>query len=260
MTTAAAPRHTQFSRVLALTTTELQLLLRNKTVAVSSILLPLALGLFWAYSFPAGEDLRMQAMVVTLQLIVVVGMGVYVTATTTLVARRHARVLKRMRTSGISDRGLLTATLAPTVVLALGQLVVFAVINTVSGVPLPVEPLWLVVAIAGGFALALTAALATAVVTPSPERAQITTLPFTFVVLGAAAVVPLVPADGVLQALVAVPGAAVGTLVQAAYTGEMWGGDAFGIPAVVFPLLALSVWAQVFVWFARKRFRWDPRH
>jgi ABC-2 type transport system permease protein len=257
-TTAGSPQ-TPTGRVLALASTEVRLLLRNKTVAVSSILVPLALGAFWMFSMPTDGEPRMQAVVVSLQLAVVLGMGIYVSATQTVVARRHARVLKRLRTSSISDTGLLAGTLAPVVLMGIGQLVVFALIDVFFGSILPVRPAWLLLAVLGGIALALTAALATTVLTPSPERAQITTLPLTFVLLGAAIAVPVLPSDGWWQALIVIPGAAVGALVRTAFTGEMWGSDLFGIPAVILPVLALGVWPQVFATFAGRRFRWDPR-
>ncbi len=115
-------------------------MLRNKTVAVSSILLPVGLGVFWAFQFRSDGDPARQAVGVALQLAVALGMGIYVTATQTIVARRHARVLKRMRTSGLSDGGLLVATMAPSVVLGLVQLAVFAVVNVVTGAPQPSDP------------------------------------------------------------------------------------------------------------------------
>jgi ABC-2 type transport system permease protein len=262
MTTAttAAPTSTEAGRVLALTATEVRLVLRNRTVAVSAIVVPLGLGLFWSFTFGTGGDPASFAVVLALQLAVVLSMGIYVTATLTLVARRHARVLKRMRTSGMSDRGLLLATVAPSVVLGLAQLVVFAVINAATGAPLPVDPVPLVLAVLGGLALVVTAALATTIVTQSPERAQITTLPLTFVLLGAAIVLAIAPLDGWWQALVAVPGAAIGQLAQLTMTGATWAPGALGLPAAVPALVALVVWPVVFGVLAMRRFRWDPRH
>lgn len=247
------------SRMLALATVETRTMLRNRTVAVSAILIPLGLGAFWAVTFSGDGGPTGAAVVIALQLAVVLGMGVYVTATQTLVARRQSRVLKRLRTTGLSDAELLIATVAPTVVLGLVQLVVFAVVNTLAGVPMPADPVVLALAILGGLALAITAALATTVVTPSPERAQITTLPLVFVLLGAAIVLALAPLGGWWQAAVAVPGAAVGQLTQLAMTGATWAPGLAGLPAAVPALLASVAWPVVFATFAVRRFRWDPR-
>jgi ABC-2 type transport system permease protein len=262
MTTATttAASSTSTSRMLALAGAETRLIMRNRTVAVSSILIPIGLGVFWALTFRGDGGPEAYAVVIALQLAVVLGMGVYVTATQTLVARRQTRVLKRMRTTGLSDAELLLATVAPIVVLGLFQLAVFAVINLLTGVPVPTEPVALAVAILGGLALAVTSALATTIVTPSPERAQITTLPLVFVLLGAAIVLAIAPLGGFWQALVVVPGAAVGQLSQLAMTGGTWAPGLAGLPAAAPALLASVIWPVVFGMLALRKFRWDPRH
>ncbi|GEL20006.1 ABC transporter permease [Pseudonocardia asaccharolytica] len=246
---------TMTDKILALAGTELKLVFRNRTVAVSSVLVPIALGLFWAFSL-GGSDPRGWTLVIALQLAVTLGMGIYVTATQTVVARRHNLVLKRMRTSGISDTGLLGATVAPSVVLGIGQLVIFAVINAVFGAPLPSSPVPLVLALLAGLALMVAAALATTVVTPSPERAQVTTLPLVFVVLGAAVALLMLPLEGWWQALVALPGAGIGQLVRLAFAP---GGEAGGLLPTLLAAFTVLAWAVLFGWFARRRFRWDPR-
>jgi ABC-2 type transport system permease protein len=259
-TSTTAAGGTRPRRVPALVATELKLIMRNRTAAVSAILLPLGIGLFWAFTFDTDGDATRQSIVVALQLAVVLGMSVYVTATQTLVARRQARVLKRMRTTGLGDAGLLVATTAPSVALGIVQLAVFAVIDAVNGTPAPIDPVPLVPAVLGGLALAVAASFATAGVTTTPERAQITTMPIVFVMLGGAVVLTAVPLDSGLQALVLLPGAAVGQLVQLAMTGATWEPGAAGLPAVVPSLIALVAWTIVFGVFAKRRMRWDPRH
>ena len=252
MTTAAIAGSTPAQKVYALARTEVQLVLRNRTLAVSALLVPIALGVFWALSFGRGPEIW--PMVVSLQLAVTFGMGLYIAATQTIVARRHSRVLKRMRTSGISDSGLLSATLAPSIALSVVQLVVFAVID---GMPLPVNLVALLLAVPAGMVMMIAAALATSVVTPSPERGQITTLPLVFVMLGAAIAVAVIPAQGWLQALVVVPGAGIGMLTRIAFGGDVGLGTVVGTVVATVSLLA---WAAVFGYAARTRFRWDPRN
>jgi ABC-2 type transport system permease protein len=259
MTATTAASATPAGRVLALATAEVRLILRNKTVAVSSLVLPLGLGVLWAFQFGGVDDPARQAVSLSLQLAVALAMGVYFTATQTLVARRHSRVLKRMRTSGLSDRGLLVATLAPSVVLGVVQLVVFAVVNVGTGAPPPVDLAALLLAVVGGLALVVTAALATSIITPSPERAQITTLPLMFVMLGVGVVAAIAPAQGWWGALVIVPGAAVGELAQLAMIGGSWA-SSDGLPAILPPLAASVVWPLLLGAVALRRFRWDPRH
>ncbi|MFC5996013.1 ABC transporter permease [Pseudonocardia hispaniensis] len=242
-------------KILSLAGTELKLLFRNRTVAVSSVLVPIALGLFWALTLGDGGP-QAWSLVIALQLAVTLGMGIYVTATQIVVARRHNLVLKRMRTSGISDAGLLVATVAPSVLLGIGQLVIFAVINAMFGAPAPGAPVPLVLAVLAGLALMVAAALATTVVTPSPERAQITTLPLVFVVLGAAVALLMLPVEGWWRALVALPGAGIGQLVRLAFDADAATG---GLPAMLLAALTLLAWTVLFGWFAHRRFRWDPR-
>lgn len=255
MTTATFTPTSPVQKYVALAGAELRLVMRNRTMAVSTLLVPVALGVFWAFSFGGGPEVW--PMVVALQAAVTLGMGLYLTATQTVVARRHTRVLTRMRTSGISDPGLLTATLTPAMAIALIQIVIFAVIDVVMGVAVPVNPLALVAMLLGGAALMVTAALATSVFTPSPERAQITTLPLVFVMLGGAIAMAVIPTEGWVQALLLVPGAAVGTLVRLAFGGEIGMGAVTG---TIVATLALVVWAGVFARVAMQKFRWDPRN
>lgn len=261
MTTATLSTTTPTGRVLALASAEAKLVLPNRTVAVSSIILPLALGVFWAFSCGGQDGLPSAGAITTaLQLGVVLSMGVYVTATQTLVARRHSGVLKRMRTTGLSDRGLLVATVAPSILLGFVQLVIFAVFDAVTATAVPVDAVPLVLAVVGGIVLVVTAALATSVVTPSPERSQITTLPLTFVLLGGAVATSVIPLSiAPFQALALVPGAAVGQLVQLSMTGETWTPGFAGIPLVVPALVGLVLWSVVFARLALGKFRWEPR-
>jgi len=262
--TGPAPTSSAAAKAVALALTETRLMLRNRTVAVSSVFLPIAMGALFAFTFRSNlQDGSAAPLVfaslVAAQLAVVVGMTIYVTATQTVVARRHALVLKRMRTSGLTDAGLLAATLTPCAVIAVVQLLLFVPFDIYIGVAGVLDPLALVLAALGGVALAMAAALATTTVTATPERAQITTLPLVFVLLGAAIAAAVLPATGWWQALAAVPGAAIGLLVRFAFVGGAGEAGTGGLPAIVAPLVALVVWPVVFGVLARRSFRWEPR-
>lgn len=234
-------------RVLALTRSELRTIFRNKTVLISTLAIPLGMGVFFALTgFGEGSG----ANVIAMQLVMVLGLGIYVTATQTLVARRQSLVLKRLRTSGISDGGLLVATIAPAAVLALVQMLLFVGVDMAFGLPVPTSPLAIVLAVVGGVALVVTAALATSIVTPTAERAQITTLPLFFVMVGAAVVLSFLPLDGMAIMVNLVPGAALGSLSNVAF-----GGSAFSLVQVA----ALVLWPAVFATYARRNFRWEAR-
>ncbi|GAA4713910.1 hypothetical protein GCM10023215_66240 [Pseudonocardia yuanmonensis] len=231
-------------RITALVSSELRLILRNRTTLTSVLVVPLGLGVFLTFS-----QIGSPAYVVAMQLIFALGMGVYVGGTQTLVARRQSRVLKRFRTSGISDTGLLVGTVGPAAVLALGQLVLFGLFDVVAGLPVPTAPLALPLAVVGGLALVSTAALATSIVTPTAERAQITTLPLFFVMVAAAVIIAVLPAGGWLDALALLPGGALGALSRIAY----------GAPWSPYVLVSLVVWPVLFGWLATRNFRWDAR-
>lgn len=234
-------------RVLALTRSELRMIFRNKTVLISTLAIPLGMGIFFALTgFGDGSGSNIIAM----QLVMVLGLGIYVTATQTLVARRQNLVLKRLRTSGISDGGLLVATIAPAAVLALVQMVLFVAVDIGFGLPMPTSPLAIVLAVVGGVALVVTAALATSIITPTAERAQITTLPLFFVMVGAAVVLSFLPLEGMATMINMVPGAALGSLANVAF-----GGSAFSVVQIA----GLVIWPVIFALYARRNFRWEAR-
>jgi ABC-2 type transport system permease protein len=248
--------------LLSLSTTELRVLWRNRTAMFTGGLMPLAMGIFWVFVFPADTPGHW-AIVVALQLAVVVGMSVYVTATSTITARRHALVLKRLRTSEIQDARLLGGLVAPGVALAIAQLIVLAVVDAAEGAPVPAEPGALVLAVLAGLSLCLTAALATTLITPTPERAQITTMPLLFVLMGGAVALTLPVAalrSGTLpQTLMAVPGANIGRLTALAYSGHTWSIGVAGLPAALPPILAMIAWPLLLGWLSARYFRWEPR-
>lgn len=254
-----APSH--LGRAAALAAVEVKLLLRNRTAAVSSVVLPVAVGLFFLISgnAPKNGDPQAWGAILAVQFAITLTMGVYLTATQTVVARRHSRVLKRMRTTGLSDAGLLTATVAPAVAIAVVQIALFVVADAIAGAPLPADPLLLVLAVLGGMALCVTAGFATSIVTSSPERAQITTLPLFFLMLGAVIAAPFLPAGTWWQAVLAVPGAPIGQLTMLAFTGGGWEAGLAGLPTALPGLAALVVWPVVFAVLAKRHFRWDPR-
>lgn len=80
---------------------------------------------------------------------------------------------------------------------------------------MPADPISLGVAALLGLALCTAAAIATTVLTPSPERAQITTMPLAFILLGGAIALTQINSDSLRQALVAIPGTAIAQLVEA---------------------------------------------
>jgi ABC-2 type transport system permease protein len=249
MTTATMPR------VATLASTETQLVVRNRTLLIGSVIVPLALGVFWLFTFSSGR-----AVVPPLQFGMAIGLGVYVTATQTLVARRHSLVLKRLRTTGLPDNGILVATVAPAVVVGVALLAVFTVLDAVMGVPILTDPLPLLLAVVATMAMVIAAAMATAGLTPAPERTNVTTLPLSFLLLGGTVAMTFAPVGTWWDAVLLVPGAGLGRLMALAGNGQTWAPDVAGLPAVVLPVVSLVLWTFVFGRLSRRWFRWDRRH
>ena len=230
--------------ILALSRTEWTLLLRNKTAASLALGMPLLIGALLVAN--GSSD---WTFTITLQLVMMLGFTVYMTVTTSLVARRQDLYLKRLRTGEASDPVVITGLLVPTTLLGLAQAVVLLGVTTFAGAPLPDRPLMLVLAVVGGAAMCCAVGVATTGFTSTPELAQITTAPFFFALLGGA-LWPLV-ADSVDLRMLLVPGGPLAVLVKAA-----WGGPTDHVgPAAA----ALAAWVAIGCGLAVRLFRWEPR-
>lgn len=229
--------------VLALARAELKLLLRNKTVAVSSLLMPILVGLWAGSTLPDDAPPQAWAITLCLQLLMVLGFTVYFAVTAALASRREDLYLKRLRSGEASDAVILAGLLTPVVLLGVLQSALMLVISISMGAPVP-EPLPLLAALVLGMGLCLAAGVATSGRTSSSEQAQITTLPMFLALMG-----------GVLVAVVGpmwllLPGGGIGGLIHHAVTGE---GDALSSAA------SLLVWIVLFSLLAKSWFRWEPR-
>src|SRR6218665_4071349 len=95
--------------------------LRNKLVAAWAGLLPRAIGVFIVLT---QDRLPLPAPAGGLVVVFMQAMGIYVAGTTTLAGRRQTLCLKRLRTTRVSDFGILAGLLAPVAILSLLQVVV----------------------------------------------------------------------------------------------------------------------------------------
>lgn len=84
-------------------------------------------------------------------------------------------------------------------------------------------------------------------------------MPLAFVLLGGAIALTQIDSETLRQALVAVPGTAIGQLSRLAFDGDAWKSSAAGLPAVLPALAALLAWPAVFAAVARNRLRWDQQ-
>jgi ABC-2 type transport system permease protein len=230
--------------ILALSRTELTLLLRNKTAAALALVTPLLVGALLLANGP--ED---WTFTITLQLVMMLGFTIYITVTTSLVSRRQDLYLKRLRTGEASDPVVVVGLLVPVALLGLGQTVLLLGLSVAAGAPLPERPLLLLLAVVGGIALCGAVGAATSGITSTPELAQITTAPFFFALFGGA--VWTLVSDPVDLRMLLVPGGQIAELVKAA-----WGGPTDHVGQAV---LVLVAWIALGYGLATRWFRWEPR-
>lgn len=236
---------------LAIARSELRMLTRNKAVAVVAIAMPLAIGLYAALSEdrnPAGSS-----SVAGLQVLVMLGIGVYATATTTLASRRKDLFLKRLRSGALPDSAILAGLLLPVALVAVVQIgIVFAVLAAATGAtPSSIGVLSLGVVAAA--LMCVGAAMATSAVTVSAEQAQVTSLPFLIALLAGGIWASSTGLDDLTWIKRLVPGGAVSEVVTAAWTGTTW-------TAALPGLLALAAWATAGATAGLRYFQWEPRH
>lgn len=232
--------------------TEVTLLRRSGFALVFGVVLPVALGLsiLWA---EADTGRAGQGAGVGLVLVTLMTLTAYVSATTTLAARRQQSVLRCLRHSGASDLAILLGSLVPSALLTLAQTaMLLGVVAAADGLG-RVKPVPLLLAIVAGTAVACALAALTAAFTSAPELAQLTTTPIALAFLGGALWTARVPPDEVSWSMLALPGAAVTQLARLAWQMP---GAAGQLPAVLSLTLtavaAAAIASRVFIWDLRR--------
>jgi len=232
---------------LVLARAELALVWRSPLALANAVLLPVGAGVGWmllARDSPTG----LNADAVAMQVLLLLGCTPYLQAVTMLAARRQERVLKRLRESALTPAGAWAGLLAPLVLLGIVQTVLLIAVTLVAGVDPPGRWWPLAVAVGLGTACAAVLAVVTAVVTPAPELAQLTTVPVFLTLFGGG----LWVLQGGQWAFL-LPGGAVTELVRLAWhPGGAWF-DGWRDVAV---MVAVAGVAGLLAW---RYFRWDPR-
>ncbi|MGX6606135.1 ABC transporter permease [Micromonosporaceae bacterium Da 78-11] len=227
---------------------EFRLLVRSPFAIVMAGVVPTMLGFLIVW---AEQDSRKAGWggAAGLLLATLVAFTAYTGGTTALAARRQQFVLKRLRVSGVRDTAILASVLAPVAVLTLVQAVVLFGILATAG-HRPAQPGFLTVAALAGTAAGGALAVATAVVTSTPELAQITTSPIALAFCGGGLWAVRTPPAEITWSMLAVPGVPITQLTRSA-----WDGGPDMIPSVV-AVLVLTVVATP---IAVRLFVWDPR-
>lgn len=240
--------------MLTIARSELQQIVRNRLVFFSATIIPVGLSLL----FIAQRDTFSQlptgmGFLAGVFMVILISMGLYSTAVTTLAARRQTLFLKRLRSTAVSDASALVGILGPPALIGIIQ--VTAVLTVLA--VLTERPAEIPLLIVSGLALVLMMlglALATAGITTSPEHAQVTTLPVT---LGTSAVAFWIGFTGTEELGMlkrALPGGSATELTINAWNG---GTDLVDNLLLLPPTLG---WVVIGVVLARRFFRWEPRH
>ncbi|MHC9046830.1 ABC transporter permease [Microbacterium saperdae] len=234
-------------------TSELKQIVRNRSVLISATLIPLGTSALLIFGrdafrdFSAGIGFAVGSMMVSISVL-----GLYVTAVTTLAARRQTLFLKRLRSTAAGDASILAGLVAPPVVIsAIQLLIVLGVLAAVTDGP--ADPLLLVISGLLLLALMLALALATAGVTGSPEHAQVTTLPLTLGPIGLAMWIGLTSADSAPIVKALLPTGATTQLSINAWNGN----TAFGENLLL--ILPTLGWIAAALIMANITFHWEPR-
>lgn len=253
-------------RLLGLARAELTLLLRNRMQLVTALLMPVCVPFLYLPLARRGGAPESLAAGLGTMFVVVLLFVVYYNLLCAYVARRQDLVLKRLRTGEASDATVLTAAAVPALVIAAAMLVVMTAISIpLLDLPLPEQPVVLVVGLVLGAVMMVPLALMTANFTRTVEAAQVTCMPaMAVLVLGAGAVLPLdLMPEWFGRLMTVVPSAPITELVRlgwlgidadgAAVTGtDVWA--ALGLQSVI-----LLAWLALGIWVVRTRFRWEPR-
>ncbi|MFJ9553883.1 ABC transporter permease [Nocardiopsis sp. NPDC101807] len=237
--------------MLAIAHGELIQIFRNRLILVTMLVMPAASSAFYMYLQDRIPALDLGAVAAVLMFLVVT-MGLYTTAVTTLASRRQNLFLKRLRSTAVDDTRILAGLLLPVTAITLAQVGVVLVVLSVVADP-PADILLTAAATLATVVMMIGLALATAGVTNSPEHAQVTTLPVLIGVLAVSGWVGFTGTEELTLLKRLLPGGSASELVVNAWNG--------GVPLSesLYLLAPTLAWVVVAVALAARIFRWEPR-
>ncbi|OLZ57788.1 ABC transporter permease [Amycolatopsis keratiniphila] len=238
--------------MLSIARSELIQIFRNRSVLITSFVMPLAISAFFVYQHEVFAEIGSLGYIAAIVMFTVCAFGLYTSAVTTLASRRQNLFLKRLRSTAAGDASILAGLVLPVTVISLVQV---AVIMTVLGVvtDTPANVGLLVAAVLSSVAMMIGLGLATAGLTNSPEHAQVTTLPVSLGVIAVASWVGISGTDELTLLKRLLPGGSATELAVDAWNGGVALTDSLLLLA---PTLA---WVVVAVVLATRLFRWEPR-
>lgn len=245
---------------------ELLLLRRNMTATMLSVVTPLVMGILLVSGRGYDTESGVARMSGVIGMVAV--FCVHHHLTTAYASRRQEMVLKRLRAGLPSDRTILVGAASATIIVFLIQaalLVVYGVV--VLDMPLPTNPLTMLVAMLLGAAVLAAFGAALSAVTRSSEAAMLTTLPSMLVFLMAPGV--LVPLGALPESIERIasfmPMGPFTEILRTSWLGHEVGNDVAmgfaGTTTHALPwLLVLVAWLVIAAAITKRYFRWEPRH
>ncbi|VEG51743.1 ABC-2 family transporter protein [Mycolicibacterium aurum] len=238
--------------MLPIARSELIQLLRNRSVLVTSLIMPMAASAFFINFRDVFAQIGSLGYIAALVVFTIAAFSLYATTVTTVAARRQTLFLKRLRSTAAGDTAILAGLLLPVTTIALVQVaLILGVFSAISAGPADV--VLLAVAVVATLAMMLALGAATAGITRSPEHAQVTSLPLSLGVVAVASWIGISGTEHLQMVKRLLPGGSATELVVNAWNGGV---------ATVDSLLLLGptvAWILAAIMLAARMFRWEPR-
>jgi ABC-2 type transport system permease protein len=238
--------------VLTIAHSELNQLLRNRSVLVTSLVMPLAAAAYFIYNRDVFEQIGSLGYIGAVLVFTIAAFSLYATTVTTLAARRQNLFLKRLRTTTAGDPAILTGLVLPIGAISLVQIAAILAVFAALG-DAPANAILVAVTVITSLVMMLAFGIATAGVTNSPEHAQVTTLPLSLGAIAVASWVGITGTESLAWVKRALPAGSATELIVVAWNGPVAGDDT---------LLHLGIslaWVLAATALATEVFRWEPR-
>ncbi len=264
MTQSIARQGTTVRRqVTALVRMELILLRRNWNATLLAVVTPLLTGFLLARAHGDGVVLGVYGIAGAIGFTVL--FSVHYHLTTVYAARRQELVLKRLRAGQASGRTILAATALSGILVFIGQAVVLVAFGLLTlDLPLPANPLTMMLTMFLGAAVLAALAAALSGVTRSSEAAMFTTMPSTMLLLATPGVLaqPGTLPQSIESVGAYLPLAPFVEVLQTGWLGRAGGVELSFLGGIVDALPSLGLltsWLVLALLAARYFFRWEPR-
>lgn len=255
-------------RVWAISGAETRLFVRNPTILLTAIGLPL-LGVVFVGLVGGGEATggEFTAYLINTLLQWALLLVIYYNLTTIFVSRREDGVFQRMATGEATSWEGAIGSAVPSIVVLVVQIIVGSILASAwFGSPAWTNPVYVVIAVVLGCTMMVALAAWTSSFTATVESAQYSTLPLFFALMilsGVSFSLALFP-EALQRIAARTPLYAVGDLMSLGMSGtslepaepvsfaQSWSA---GFPA----LATLIIWTVIFIWLARSTMRFVKR-